>query len=237
MVVVDGQHPDLPRPEAEDARSARERRVSLIREVRDEIGSHCAGERLARARECRGIRRGAAAHEHAACTLRQAEPFPEPAQNLELDLRRPRRLHPGTRIDVRGARDEVAHSARPRAAAGDEGEEGWVVDAAREREHIARDSGEDVLERPPLVRRRPRQPRTHFLRRGAPEWGSVSVAQPVDEHVDRAVAKLTHGRWIQPKRLSGRHRAAIVSFAGRYLQGPNASRSAARSWRSSSSSS
>ena len=55
--------------------------------------------------------------------VRQPEPVAEPVEHLQLELRRAGGLHPRPRVDVAGARDEVAERAGPRARERDEREE------------------------------------------------------------------------------------------------------------------
>ena len=126
--------------------SAGDRRVRLVGDVEDEVVAHRPGERLARARERGHVRGRAAADERARRLRRVADPLLEPAEHLELDLARPGRLHPRADVEVAGARDQVAERARPGAGERDEAEEGRVAVAAREREDVAVEPGEDLVE-------------------------------------------------------------------------------------------
>ena len=185
--------------------------MRLVGDVRDDAVRHPADERLACARERCHVRRRAAADEDPSRRLGIAEPVGEPAQHLELDLARAGRLHPGARVDVRRARDQVAERAGPGAAAGDEGEEARVLHAAREGEDVLGEAPQDLVERLRGIRRRAAQPRPHLRGRCPPERRRVGVLQPVDEQVDGAVAELPHRLAADPQRILVQ--AAILPLA------------------------
>ena len=181
---------------------APDRRVRLVRCVDDEVVAHRADERLARARERRQVGGRAAADERAGGVCRVADPLLEPVEDLELELRRPRRLLPRARVDVARARDEVAERARPRAGERHVREErGCAARLVK-----GRTSSRSVRER--LVERRrgaARAGRAAPPSRPAspPRAAAPVVAQPVDERVDRAVAERAHLLAVERKRIPG----------------------------------
>ena len=201
LVLADREHAHVVGAQAEHARRPRDRRVRLVGDVGHGVAGEPADHPLACARECRQVRGGAAAHEQAARALGEAEPRGEPVQHLELDLARAGRLHPRAGVEVGGARDEVAERAGPGAAPGDEREERGVVDAARERQHVARETLEDRVHRLGPVRRRAREALAHLGAGGAPKWRRLGVVEPVDEQVDGAVAQLPHRLPVDPERI------------------------------------
>ena len=144
QVLADGQDPHLVGPEAERPCSPCERRVRLVGDVDDEVVAHRADERLARAGERGQVRGRAAGHERAGRLGRIADPVLEPAEDLQLELRRAGGLHPRARVDVARARDEVAERARPGAGGRHEREVAGMGGAAREREDVP----EEPLEEP-----------------------------------------------------------------------------------------
>src|SRR6266540_7381764 len=129
------------REEARDSCGTREREMRLIGDVRDEFGTRARAERFARADERRQVRGRTAGHEQSAGVGGQTQPLLEPAENLELELARPGRLHPRTGVDVARARDQIAERSRPRGRSRNEGKEARVLDAAAEREDVALECG------------------------------------------------------------------------------------------------
>ena len=151
-IGADGQHAQLIRPEAERPRGAADRGMGLVGGVDHEVVAHRADHVLAGAGERREVRRGAAGDERAGGGVRIAHPVLEPAEELELELGRARRLLPRAAVDVARARDEVAERARPGPGERHVREEARVRRPAREREHVAEE-------------RRPARPRTGCRRR------------------------------------------------------------------------
>ena len=100
QIVADRQHAQLVRPEAEHPCRARDRRVRLVGCVDDEVVAHRADERFARTGERGEVRRRAAADERAAGVRRIADPLLEPAEHLELELRRTCGFLPRAGVDV-----------------------------------------------------------------------------------------------------------------------------------------
>ena len=156
-LVARRDHANLVLPEAEAACGSRHRRMRLIGDVDDQVVGHRADLRLARARERREVRRRAAADEEPGRLLRVVQPVLEPADHLELDLARPRGLHPRARVDVRGAGDQVAERPRPGAGERDVREEPGVVALAHEREHVLVEPAEDLVPVLRLLGRGPAQ--------------------------------------------------------------------------------
>ena len=105
----------------------------------------------------------------------------------------------------------------PGARERDEGEEARVVAAACERQDVLARAGEDLLEVLRLVGRGAAQPllpsRRGVARRSG---GSESSVEPVDEHVDGAVAELPHRLGIETQRVVVQE-APSSTDAGRIL--------------------
>ena len=163
-----GEHTQLLGPEAEQARRARQRRVRLVGHVGDDALVHRAEQRLARARERGHVGRRAAAEQDPRRVGRIAEPVLEPVEHGQLDLTRPRRLHPRADVDVERAGDEVAERARKRLARRHEREEPRMVGAVHVREHVGRQAPEHVGHLLRRVRRRAGQALGHLARGRAP---------------------------------------------------------------------
>ena len=165
QVLADGQYPHLVGPEAERPRGPCERRVRLIGDVDHEVVAHRADQGLARAGE-RGQVRGRPAGDERPCGLgRVADPVLEPAEDLQLQLRRAGRLHPGARVDVARAGDEVSERSRPRAGRRHEREVAGVAGTARVREDVTEEPLEHSFERLSFLRRRLRELRLRSPRR------------------------------------------------------------------------
>jgi hypothetical protein len=175
--------------------------VGLVRDVRDQIVGHLAGECLAGARERGEVRRRAAADQQTGRLGGVADPVLEPLDHLELEPAGPGRLHPGAGEDVARAGDEVAERARPRAGEGNEGEEARVVAAARERQDVLLEAAEDLFEVLRLVGRGAVQPPLHLVGARSAERRDRVIGEPVDEHVDGAVAELPHRLGIETQRV------------------------------------
>jgi hypothetical protein len=155
--LVRGNHAHLVGPEAERACGACERRVRLVGHVHDGSIVHRADARLAGACERGQVRRRAAGDQHSRRALGIPHPSTKPVDDDELERARPRRAEPPARVDVEGARDEVAERAGPRSLAGDEGEVAGVADACDVREDVSLEVGEDLVESGGCLRRRQRQ--------------------------------------------------------------------------------
>ena len=197
QVLADGQDPHLVRPEAERPRGPCERRVRLIGDVDHEVVAHRADQGLPRAGE-RGQVRGRPAGDERPCGLgRVADPVLEPAEDLQLQLRRAGRLHPGARVDVARAGDEVSERSGPRAGRRHEREVAGVAGTARIREDVTEEPLEHAFERLPFLGRRLRELARDLSRRGPPQECLRVVAEPVDERVDRPVAELAHPLGIE----------------------------------------
>ena len=201
------QHAHLLRPEPEHPGPAGDRRMRLVRDVEHEVAAHRAGLRLARAGEGGHVRGRAAARQRSSRLCRVADPVLEPAEHLELDLARAGRLHPGTRVDVAGARDQVGERAGPGSGAGNEAEEARVVDAAAERKHVAPEALDDLRERFRAVRGRAGKPLAHLTRGRAPQRRRGG-RRALDEQVDHAVAQLAHRFRVELERVVLRRRRA-----------------------------
>ena len=129
VIVVDGDHAQLIRTEAEDPSGARERRVRLVRHVRDDVVGHRPDGVLAGGGERRHVCRRAAADEHTGSRVGQTQPVREPSQHHQLDLARPGRFHPRAAVDVDSGGEEIAERRGPRAVGRDEREVAGVLAA------------------------------------------------------------------------------------------------------------
>ena len=194
--LVARQHAHLLRPKAQDPRGARDRGMRLVGDVEHEVVPHRAGAALARASQGGQVPGRAAADERAGCVGRKPDPVLEPAEHLELDLARAGRLHPRARVEVAGTGDQVTEGAGPGSGEGDEAEEARVAVAAGEREDVAVEAGEDLVERLRLVGWGAVEPVAHLCRRGAADR-RLGTMQPIDQQVDRAVANLAHRLGIE----------------------------------------
>ena len=74
-----------------------------------------------------------------------------------------------------------------------------MVAAAHERQHVLAEAAQDLVEVLGLVGRRAAEPRGHLVRVRAPQRRNRRIAQPLDEHVDRAVAELPHRLRVEPE--------------------------------------
>ena len=137
QVLADGQDPHLVGPEAERARGPCQRGVRLIGDVDHEVVAHRADQGLARAGERGQVRGRPAGDERPRRLGRVADPVLEPPEDLQLQLGRAGRLHPGARVDVARAGDEVSERSRPRPGRRHEREVARVAGTARVREDVA----------------------------------------------------------------------------------------------------
>ena len=133
-----------------------------------------------------------------------ADPLLEPAENLELELGRAGRLLPRADVDVARARDEIPERARPCPGERHVREEARVAGAAGEREDVAEERRQRVVERDARLGRGCPEPRGHLGGSGAPQRRCAVVTQPVDEGVDRAIAERAHLLRVERERLGMR---------------------------------
>ena len=201
-----GRNPSTRAPRASDECAWSETYATSRSLIAPTTASRATGERG-------HVRRRAAVQQRPAGGPGQAEPAAEPVEHLKLELRRPGRLHPRPRVDVAGARDEVAEGAGPRPRERDEREEAGMLAAARERQDVLVEPAQQLVERLRLRGRRARAPRAHLRGRRAPERRRRIVEQPVDEHVDGAVAERAHRLGGRAPRACGLHGAFIPCHA------------------------
>ncbi len=162
-------------PEAERPGGAGHRRVTLRRDVDDEVVAHGADEPLARARERRQVGRRTAADQYAGGVGGVADPLGEPREHGELQLRHAGAAGPPAAVELEGAGDEVGHGAGPGREAGDEGHVARRIRPAPVGRHVGEDAVEEFLIREAK------------LRRAAP--GDAGAVRPQSLHGPRAASR------------------------------------------------
>ena len=203
---VGRDHAYLVGPESERPCRARERRVRLVGQVQDRALVHRADPRLARAGERRQVRDRAPGDEHSRRSRLVADPLADPVEHDELEHRRPRGAEPPARVEIEGARDQVAERPGHVPSPGMNARyPGWLIRATNGRTSFSR-SARISSKGAGLLGRRARQLRAQVIRARRPDDGARWPGQAVDEHVDRPVAELAHHLRIEAERRAATRR-------------------------------
>ncbi len=109
-------------------------------------------------------------------------------------------------------RNELTEDSGPGRAAGNEGQEAWVVDVAGEGQHVRRQPVEELRELVSFGRRRLLQAALELLPRCGPAHrAALERGEPVDEQVDDLVAEPAHGLGIELERVSLGHARSLAT--------------------------